>query len=83
MFFLINVIGVIFEAVNDTSEKIWSDFGADEKPRAERKESGFVHTAVFKRARNLCVKKFSRSERIFSRAAFKSSFFATFDGYEV
>ena len=35
----------------------------------------FVHSAVFERARNRCVKKFSLSERSFcSRAAFKSCF---------
>ena len=49
---------MIFEAGNETREKIWSDFGAEQKLRAERKESGFVHTAlffttkVFERARN-------------------------------
>ena len=30
-FFLINFIGVIFEAGNETREKIWSDFGAEQK----------------------------------------------------
>ena len=29
--FLINSIGVIFEAGNETREKIWSDFGAEQK----------------------------------------------------
>ena len=43
---------MIFEAGNKTREKIWSDFGAEQKLRAERNESGFVHTAVFERARN-------------------------------
>ena len=51
-FFLINFIGVIFEAGNETFENIWSGFGAEQKLRAERNESGFVHTAVFERARN-------------------------------
>ena len=45
--FLINFIGVIFEAGNETREKIWSDFGAKQKWKAERKEWFFVHTAVF------------------------------------
>ena len=31
MFFLINFIGVIFEAGNETREKIWSDFGVEQK----------------------------------------------------
>ena len=30
-FFLINFIGVIFEAGNETHEKIWSDFCAEQK----------------------------------------------------
>ena len=30
-FFLINFIGVIFEAGNETREKIWSDFGGEQK----------------------------------------------------
>ena len=38
---LINFIGVIFEAGNETREKNLSDFGAEQKLRAERKESGF------------------------------------------
>ena len=29
--FLINFIGVIFEAGNETREKIWRDFGAEQK----------------------------------------------------
>ena len=46
-FFKINFIGVIFEAGNETSEKIWSDFGAEQKWRAERKESGFCSYRCF------------------------------------
>ena len=34
-FFLINFIRVIFEAGNETREKFWSDFGAEQKWRAE------------------------------------------------
>ena len=29
--YVINFIGVIFEARNETREKIWSDFGAEQK----------------------------------------------------
>ena len=39
--FLINFIGVMFEAGNETREKIWSDFETEQKLRAERKESAF------------------------------------------
>ena len=45
--FLINFIGVIFEAGNETRERIWSDFGAEQKRRAERKESGFCSYRSF------------------------------------
>ena len=31
MFFLINFIGVIVEAGNETRKKIWSDFGAEQR----------------------------------------------------
>ena len=47
MFFLINFIGVIFEAGNETRKKIWSDFVAEQKLRAERKESGFYSYRCF------------------------------------
>ena len=73
---LINFIGVIFEAGNETREKIWSNFGAEQKWRVERKRFVFVHTGVFGRARNWCVKKSSKRAKFFcSRAAFKSSIF--------
>ena len=42
--------------------KNWSDFGAEER---SEKRVVFVHTAIFERARNWCVKRFSLSERIF------------------
>ena len=46
--FLINFIGVIFEAGNETRAKIWSDFGSDQMWRAERKESGFCSYRCFR-----------------------------------
>ena len=52
--FLINFIGVIFEAGNETREKIWSDFGADQKLRAERKE-WFLFIPLFLRDREIDV----------------------------
>ena len=54
---------MIFEAGNETREKVWSDFGAEQKWRAEQNRVVFVHIAVFERARNWCVKKLSLSER--------------------
>ena len=73
---------MIFEAENETREKIWSDFGAEQKLRAERKESGFCSYRCFWESEKLmCEKIFSKPAKIFcSRAAFKSSFL---DGYEV
>ena len=38
---------MIFEAGNETREKIWSDFGAEQKWRAERKECGFCSYPCF------------------------------------
>ena len=64
-FFKINFIGVIFEAGNETREKIWSDLVAEQKKSGAKSEWLFVHTAVFERARNWCMKKFSLSERNF------------------
>ena len=43
-----------FEAGNETREKIWSDFGAEQKRRAERKE-WFLFTPLFLRAREIDV----------------------------
>ena len=54
-FFLINFIGVIFEAGNETREKIWSDFVAEQKGRAERKKSGFLFIPLFLREREIDV----------------------------
>ena len=54
--FLINFIGVIFEAGNETREKIWSDFAAEQKWRAERKESG-LFLPLFLREREIDVWK--------------------------
>ena len=78
--FLINFIGVIFEAGNETREKIWSDFGAEQKLRAERKESGFCSYRCFWESEKLmCEKILSKRANFFcSRAAFKSSFFCNF-----
>ena len=66
---------MVFEAGNETREKIWSDFGAERKWKAERKESGFLFIPLFSRELEIDVWKKILSERIFcSRAAFKSSF---------
>ena len=45
--FLINFIGVIFEAGNETSEKIWSDFVAEQNEERSEKRVVFVQIAVF------------------------------------
>ena len=50
--FLINFIGVNFEAGNETREKIRSDLVAEQKKSGAKREWFFVHTAVFERARN-------------------------------
>ena len=46
-----------FEAGNETREKIWSGFGAEQKWRVERKKSGFLFIALFLRVREIDVWK--------------------------
>ena len=67
---------MIFEAGNETREKIWSDFGAEQKLRAERKESGFCSYRCFWESEKLTSEKIlsKRAKFFCSRAAFKSSF---------
>ena len=55
-----------FEAGNETREKIWSDFVAEQKWRAERKESGFLFIPLFLREREIDVwKNFLWASEIF------------------
>ena len=70
--FLNQFIGVIFEAGNETREKIWSDFGAEQKWRAERKESDFCsYRCLWESEKLTCEKIFSKRAKFFcSRAAF-------------
>ena len=57
---------MIFEAGNETREKIWSDFGAEQKLRAERKESGFCSYRCFWESEKLmCEKIFSKRAKFF------------------
>ena len=65
--------------------KTWSDFGAEQKWKAERKESGFCSYRCFWESEKLiCEKNFSKRAKFFcSRAAFLKQFFANSDGYEV
>ena len=47
---------MIFEAGNETREKIWSDFSAEQKWRAERKDSDFCSYRCFSdSAKLMCV----------------------------
>ena len=48
---------MIFEAGNETREKNWSDLVAEQKCRAERKESGFLFIPLFLREREIDVRK--------------------------
>ena len=49
--FLINFFGVIFEAENETLEKIWSDFGGEQSEERSEKRVVFVHTTVIETAK--------------------------------
>ena len=66
-------------------EKIWSDFGAEQKWRAERKESGFCSYRCFWESEKLmCEKIFSERAKFFVHVRLlKAVFFATFLVYEV
>ena len=46
-FFKINFNGVNFEAANETREKYWSDFVAEQNEECSEKRVVFVHIAVF------------------------------------
>ena len=73
--FFKSIFGVNFEAGNETREKIWSDFGAEQKWRAERKKSGFCsHCCFWECEKLMCEKNFFKWAKFFSRAAFKSNF---------
>ena len=57
---------MIFDAGNETREKIWSDFGAEQKWRAEKKESGFCSYRCFWESEKLmCEKIFSKRAKFF------------------
>ena len=61
--FLTNFIGVNFEAGNETREKIYNDFGAEQKWRTER--SGFLFISLFSREREIEVRaKFCKRAKI-------------------
>ena len=62
--FLNNFIGVNFEAGNETREKIWSDFGAEEKEEWSEK-SGFWSYRCFLESEKLRCEKNSVSEQNF------------------
>ena len=67
---------MISEEGNETGEKTWSDFGAEQKLRADWKESGFCSYRCFWESEKLmCEKIFSKRAKFFClRAAFKSNF---------
>ena len=53
--FLINFIGVIFEAGNETREKIWSDFNAEQNEERSEKRVVFCSYRCFEREREMDV----------------------------
>ena len=67
---------MIFEAGNATREKIWSDFGAEQKWRAEWKVSGFCSYRCFWESEKLMYEKFfSKRANFFVHVRlFESSF---------
>ena len=76
---------MVFEAGNETREKVGSDFGAEQKWRAERKESGFCSYRCFWESEKLMCEKISskRAKFFFVHVRhFKAVFFIYF-GKEV
>ena len=54
-FFSINFIGVKFEAGNETSEYIWSDFVAEQNEEWSEKRVVFLFISLFSREREIEV----------------------------
>ena len=54
-FFKINFIGVNFEAGNETRDKIWSDFVAEQNEKCSEKRVGFLFISLFSREREFEV----------------------------
>ena len=72
---------MIFEAGNETHEKIGVILVLNKGEDWSEKRVASVHTAVFERARNSCVKKISLCDRkFFLFTCGFLQFFATFDG---
>ena len=71
---------MIFEAGNETREKIRSEFGAEQNWKAERKESGFYSYRCFWESEKLmCEKIFSKRAKFFGHVRLlKAVFFCNF-----
>ena len=65
---------MIFEAGNETREKICSDFDAEQKWRAERKESGFCWYRCFWESEKFFLKFFFLGKFIEKLRNFKPFF---------
>ena len=64
-------------------KKFGVTFVLNENEERSEKRVIFVHIAVFERARNSGVKKFSLSENFLFTCGFLKQFIVTFDCYEV
>ena len=78
--FLINFIAVNFEAGNETREKIWSDFVAEQNEEWSKKRVVFCSYRCFLESEKLkCEKKFCKRAKFFVHVRhFKAFFFPIF-----
>ena len=77
--FLINFIGVNFEAGNDTREKIWSDFGAEQNEEWSEKSVVFCSYCCFLESEKLrCAKKFCKRVKFYVHVRHFKAIFSIF-----
>ena len=76
---LINFIGVNFEAGNETREKIWSDFVAEQNEKLSEKRVVFCSYRCFSREREIEVwKKFCKRAKFFVHVRLLKAVFSQF-----
>ena len=79
MVFKINFIGVNFEAGNETREKIWSDFVAEQNEEWSEKGVVFSYRCFLESEKLRCEKKFCKRAKFFDHVRhFKAFFFHFF-----
>ena len=79
--FLMNFIGVNFEAGNETREKICSDFVAEQNEKWSKKRVVFCSYRCFPESKKLrCEKKICKRAKFFVHVRQFKAFFSQFSG---